>query len=198
MPFLTDGWEAIFITRVRDVSALRRRSLLQSNGRIEILYEVHAANAAQTNQVFATGDENLLSALWSEGLTDATSAETTILSSRDDSKSSSSSRQIIIIACASAAGFAIIVASVAWFYVHKSKRRSGAPFRGYAVTYPNAYPAPNGANPQMVVVGGRPMYVVNQQHHRQPPPMPIYANQQGVAVGTPTYVAQTPSAPSYQ
>lgn len=194
MPFLTDGWEAIFITRIRDVAVLRRRALLQSNGRIEILYEIHAASASQANQVFATGDGNLLSALWSEGLTEATSAETTILSSKDDSKSSST-RQVIIIAGAAAAGFAIIVASVACFYVQRSKRRSGAPFRGYAVTYPNAYPAPNGANPRMVVAG-RPVYVVNQQQQqRQPPPMPIYANQQRVAVGTPTYVAQTPSAP---
>ena len=194
MPFLTDGWEAIFITRVRDVVTLRRRVLLQSNGRIEILYEIHAASASQAQQVFSTGDENLLAALWSEGLTEATSAETTILSSKDDSKSSST-RQVIIIAGASAAGFAIIAASVACFYVQRSKRRSGAQFRGYAVTYPNAYPAPNGAIPRMVVAG-RPVYVANQQR-RQAPPMPIYASQQRVVgVGAPTYVAQ--QTPSYQ
>ena len=163
MPFLTDGWEAIFITRVRDLVVLRRRALLQSNGRIEILYEIHAASAAQANQVLSTGDKNLLVALWSEGLTEATSAKTTILSSKDDSKSSSSTQKIIIIACASAAGFAIIVASVACFYVQRSKRRSSAQFRGYAVTYPNAYPTPNEAHPRMVVVTGRPMHAVNQQ-----------------------------------
>ena len=198
MPFLTEGWEAIFITRVRDVVTLRRRVLLQSNGRIEILYEIHAASASQAQQVFSTGDENLLAALWSEGLTEATSAETTILSSKDDSKSSST-RQVIIIAGAAAAGFAIIVASVACFYVQRSKRRSGAQFRGYAVTYPSAYPAPNGGEPRLVVAG-RPVYVVNQQQRRQAPPMPIYTSQQRVVgVGAPTYAAQqTPSAPSYQ
>ena len=124
MPFLGHSWRAVLITQIRDVFANRRRRvLLQSSGRIEVLYEILCEDQATADLVSETSSTtDLTAALHAEGLTNVTSAETTVLVEPSPPPSSDSGIDVSIVAGAAAGGAAFVLAVVAVCWWLRRKR----------------------------------------------------------------------------
>ena len=124
MPFLGHSWRAVLITQIREVFANRRRRiLLQASGRIEVLYEILCEDQATADLVSETSSTtDLTAALHAEGLTNVTSAETTVLVEPSPPSSSDSGIDVSIVAGAAAGGAAFVLAVVAVCWWLRRKR----------------------------------------------------------------------------
>ena len=126
MSFLAHSWRAVLITEIRDVvsNKKRRRALQQASGRIEILYEILCEDQATADLVSETSvNADLTTALHAEGLTNATSAETSVVAVEEElsspSASSDSGIDVAVVAGAAAGGAVSIAVTttlvVCWY-----------------------------------------------------------------------------------
>jgi hypothetical protein len=122
IPSLTHSWRAVLITQIRDIPANKRRRVLQqSGGRIEVVYEILCEDQATADLVLESATSDLTAALHAEGLTNVTSAETTVLVGLSPPPSSDSGVDVTIVAGAAAGGAAFVLAIVAVCWL-RSKR----------------------------------------------------------------------------
>jgi hypothetical protein len=122
IPSLTHSWRAVLITQIRDIPANKRRRVLQqSGGRIEVVYEILCEDQATADLVLESATSDLTAALHAEGLTNVTSAETTVLVGLSPPPSSDSGVDVTIVAGAAAGGAAFVLAIVAVCWLRRKR-----------------------------------------------------------------------------